>query len=287
MKRILLIVLCLSMLILSACSALANEPPAKEPTEPEDHSVAKVTYIYEYKSELVAYERVEKDHWWNFKEIYLDASETDGFHTKIEEKPWSPDMLPDIEPNSTVEIIETVTYSRIKASPAVSDFLDSGDESKKDFVLLFIGAKIRYFDGYHSVMTGERRNEWLEQSCALFYVDGDVIGNTGHILWRERDADQIIALNKWLDAVSTINPSDRPYATYGWDFSTEGILVCFPEEIEALYGFTLEQADILCERGYIDEWCTATVENSPLYGMTPTEIAAYLAAHPELLEENA
>lgn len=280
MRNAACVCLCFILLFSAFGSSCAEEPPANE-----DYSNATVTYQYEYKDELVTHERVGADHWWDFERVYSKVGIVGGYKVGKETKPWTPDMLPDIEPNSTVKITKTNTYSRIKASPAVSDFLERGDQSKKDFVLLFVGAKIRYFDGYHQVMTDEKRNEWLEQSCALFYVDGETIGNTGHILWRERDADQIIALNKWLDAISAAGPQNRPYVTYGWDFSTEGVLVCFLEEVEALYGVTFEQADILYEKGYLDAWCTATIENSPLYGLSPAEIAAYIAAHPEILEE--
>ena len=56
------------------------------------------------------------------------------------------------------------------------------------------------------------------------------------------------------------------------------------EEFGNTFGVTVEQAQGLIVKGYLDPWCCA-IEGSPLYGLTSDQIAAYIAAHPELLEE--
>ena len=63
-----------------------------------------------------------------------------------------------------------------------------------------------------------------------------------------------------------------------------GCYVCSVEEFYYIFGVTVEQAQVLIASGHLDLWCTATMD-SPLFGLTPAEIAAYIAAHPEILEE--
>ena len=284
MKKRLLLLLCLIFAMALFCFS-CTEAPDDLPI-PEDHSEAKVTYRYQYIRELVPYVQGSDRDWWDcYNQHTLTENGYNGPSRSV--KQWTPDMLPDILPNSTVDVTVSRPYSYIKVSYGVAEFLKSGDTSRRDFVLLIIDAKCQHLGKYQYGMQPGERDEWLKRWCDSLCIDRELIGNTGHILWKESDAEQIDKLNRLIDKSVPVTGADDPDAIYDCGWVEEGILVCFPEEIEVLYGFTFEQADILCERGYIDEWCTATVEDSPLYGMTPAEIAAYLADHPELFEEHS
>ena len=289
MKKRSIICLLLIAVILFSCAEPAEiVSPESEPI-PEDYSNATVTYVYEYKSELVTHIEVGDKCWWDFDNVYYQMRGPESGQKKTKEiKPWAPDMLPHIEPNSTVEITVTISESFIQASSAVSNFLESGDKkTEKDFVILFIDAKAGYLSKFeYGMTTEEERKEWLYRWCGYLGVDGDVIGNTGHILWENKTAEDLNTLNKWVKSLGVV---DRPHTFPSVQMYEEGgVLVCFLEEVEALYGVTFEQADILYEKGYLDGWCTASYplcEDSPLYGLNPAEIAAYIAEHPEILEE--
>ena len=259
MKRILLIVLCLSMLILSACSAPVEESPAEESPI--------VTYKYKSELELVSYEQVWERHWWETEFIYGFGSYEERGYT-VKQEPWTSDMLPDIEPNSTVIVITKEPYSCIHASLNVCRFLAEKNTVKRDFLLLPVNTVFRKCEN-DDIEFGERAKH-LAEWISSYLPEGEIVGKTGHILWRG-NAREMDALNARIGEFGRGNE----------------VLVCFPDEFVEIYGVTFEQADILIEKGYLSIQCTPTIEDSPLYGMTPTEIAVYLAAHPELLEENA
>ena len=64
------------------------------------------------------------------------------------------------------------------------------------------------------------------------------------------------------------------------------IMVCFPEDFIDIFGMTVEQAQKMIELGELNMWGSPNTSSSPLYRKHPLWIAAYLADHPELLEEN-
>ena len=282
-KRILALLLSLILIFSVFGASCAKEPAPSadesndEPTEengvPSEPKAPTVTYRYKYVGELVPYEQVGMENWWHLTDKYFQmTAPTVSVSQKTEE--WSEDLLPEIKPNSTVEIIKSVPYTYIHVSSAVFEFLESGDRSPKNFVLLSVDVRTDVERIYLNDIDIKSRDELLIWWCGAHLIDGEIIGKTGHVSFnaRARDLDQI----NQLKAYSIKN---------GYYCPIGEILVCFADEFVGLYGVTFEEADILIEKGHLDMWCMPTVENSPLYGLCPELIAAYLIEHPEILEE--
>ena len=93
-----------------------------------------------------------------------------------------------------------------------------------------------------------------------------------------------------LQLAEKLNYSDKAVSKWESGASIPDVAVLL--SIANLFGVTVEQGEILAEKGilsalYIADQTDCHGDPNPLYGLTPTEIAAYLAEHPELLEENA
>jgi hypothetical protein len=109
----------------------------------------------------------------------------------------------------------------------------------------------------------------FEAKCKEYFPDMIPIGDTQYYLW-EGTAEDFKAVSQKI-----MNNEQS------WKF-----MACLYEDFFNIYGITVEQALALIQNGHFDNMCRPK-SKSPLYRLTPTEIAAYLAEHPELLEENA
>ena len=257
-KNLLILIICFSILFLISCDKLPIEDPSEQPPSEGQPTV---TYIYRTEPELVPYEQVYESRWWNRRGAYYENIGYEKLYCKVGEVPWTSDMPSYIKPNSTVIEIKKQPYSCIHASLGVSRFLSEKSVIKKDFLLVSV---LTGWEEYDSI---EERNERLKQWNVENLIEGEIVGKTGHLLWRG-NAKGLDEINKILNLNGEINVA----------------LVCFADEFVDLYGVTFEQANILIEKGHLDMWCLPTVESSPLYDMHPLEIAAYLAEHPESLE---
>ena len=263
-KNVLTALLCgilLFLMLLPSCTERVTEEPFPEPSVSEDAST--VTYKYVMEPELISYEQVWEARWWNRSSYYDNVVYGTDFSYYVEEQvPWTANMPWGIKPNSMVIEITKRPYSCIHASLDASRFLSEKNTTRKEFILVSV---VTAWYGYDSI---EERNEQLRQWCVENSIDGEIIGNTGHIWWNG-NAKELDEINAKLNENGYFNVA----------------LVCLVNEFEELYGVTADQAEILIEKGFLDMWCLPTIEDSPLYKMFPTEIAAYLAEHPELLEE--
>lgn len=169
---------------------------------------------------------------------------------------WECDSALPAEPYSTVTFRGILYRSSTDVSRSVYDFLESGEDGERTFLIRFAEGYLSHFD------TAVERDASVSAWCEMFLPEAEIVEGVGFVRWTGV-AEELLTIAA--DSGSQI-----------W--------VCFEENFAETYGFTIEQAQALIEKGHLGLWCDA-FENSPLYGLTPTEIAAYLAEHPELLEE--
>ena len=174
---------------------------------------------------------------------------------------WRPDLVLPLDPYSTVVFNGTIFWSNVNLHHTVYDFVESNDTSERSFLLLFSEEPQRCLEN-GDVDTYVDCDTAVSTWCRDFLPDAEPVEGTNFVLW-----------------TGTVEEMLSIVADYG-----KQIWVCFPEDFVDIYGFTIKQAQVLISKGYLDMWCYAT-SISPLYGLTPTEIAAYIAEHPEILEE--
>ena len=264
------LILCIALLVLMQSSCAGSSEPAVRPDTPSDEqeSTAPPTeegmpfnyVIYVYRSVRVKshYARRIDKNLWRKEELLIDRETLDitPSNTKIELKPWDESYYP-IEPGEKIITETEVLVSRLNVSPSVYDFLESWEVSKKQFLIC------RYSKAANI--------ESFSQKCEQYFKGSVALEGTEYYLW-EGTAEELKSIAKEL---------------YEDDSKEFNCLICFPDDFVNLYGVTIEQAQFLIASGDLNGQCLPYIKNSPLYGMTPTEIAAYLADHPELLEENA
>ena len=175
--------------------------------------------------------------------------------------PWDPSYSNAVEPGGTIFEEGVYEISDVEVSAAVYDFLEGWDISKRQFLILID-------EEMYSYMESETYGSFFEY-CNAYFPGIQCVDELEYALW-EGTAEDLRKIAKDLY-------KDNPYYF--------NCLICFPEDFYNLYGMTFEQARILVRKGELNEQCLPRISTSPLYGMTPTEIAAYLADHPELLEE--
>ncbi len=162
---------------------------------------------------------------------------------------YAPDLVLPLEPYSSYTFNLPAYWSKTTVHKAVYDFLESGNTEERTYLLRFADA-----------MYAEQDEIATLYRDAL--PDAEAVDGIGYVRWTGT-AEELLRI---ADAVDS------------W------IWVCFEEDLADVCGFTVEQAQALVANGHVTSWCHA-FEESPLYGLTPAEIAAYLAEHPEILEE--
>ncbi|MBQ8342282.1 MAG: hypothetical protein IJY22_07920 [Clostridia bacterium] len=227
-----------------------NESESQAET-PAEQSAPTVTFRYEHVSTLVSYVKASYYAWRND----IKWATTGERFTMIETVPWSADMDPPRQPNEQViiQIPDYYAYTAVYAS--VYDWLESEERGSKQFL-------IRPGIGYQGdCVQYNNQEEFLVAWCAEYLPNGTVLEGLGYIQW-EGTEEELLAI-----------------ASYD-----NRIVVCFPDDFENIHGMSMEQARKLVVCGELGDWSSPT-ENSPLENLSPKEIAAYLADHPELLEE--
>ena len=276
-KRILALLLSLILLFSVFASSCAEEPapsaddpaageadppnggqPADDGGEEQPEEEQYVYYHYQYVDVLVPYVKPEFDgfpyyEWRN--DVYMVESDAMQTNCYIEKKPWSEDMLP-YKAGAIIQRSAARYYSYTTVYETVYDWLESEDGGTRQFLIrpnkLCQGNRDQY----------DSQEAYLSAWCEDYLPDGTVVDGLGFALW-EGTADELVEIA---------------------ECRCNRIIVCFPEDFEAIYGMTAEQAGILVEFGILGDWSSPKI-NSPLYGLSPAEIAAYIAAHPEILEE--
>ena len=162
---------------------------------------------------------------------------------------YASDLVLPLEPYSSYTFNLPAYWSKTTVHKAVYDFLESGNTEERTYLLRFADA-----------MYAEQDEIATLYRDAL--PDAEAVDGIGYVRWTGT-AEELLRI---ADAVDS------------W------IWVCFEEDLADVCGLTVEQAQALVANGHVTSWCHA-FEESPLYGLTPDEIAAYLAEHPEILEE--
>lgn len=272
-----LLCLVLAFSILLGSCAQEPEPPVVPPEaeeEPEETTPPEKEYsvtealknsnliLYVYCPEYIqkAYVVKENIDWWHglydLGGLYQPADKSSN--NRMEFKEWEISDYP-LEPGDKVVIMEKYEYSDMTVTPAVYQFLGGWDISKR--TLLITGGK-------RSGASSSEGSKNFEETCKEYFSGITRVENTGYYLWEGTAEDFKAAADK-------IMKSDQNK----WFFEA-----CFHEDFLNIYGFTIEQALILIQNGHLFTNFKAEM-NSPLYKLTPTEIAAYLTEHPEILEE--
>lgn len=161
-----------------------------------------------------------------------------------------------VNPNDTVILLEPRFVSSITTSAAVYEFLESRDTSKRQF-LIQLAENLK--DDFRS--NRAERDATLTQLSAQYMSQTQVIADIGFVFFEGTGTELLELLEDY----------------------EKNAFVMLHEEFDDVFGVTIEQAQLLISNGTLDLWCNP-LASSPLYGLTPTEIAAYLAAHPEILE---
>ena len=168
-----------------------------------------------------------------------------------------------VEPGGSILVYDDPIYrSAIDVSPKVYNYLEgwpSPGEKKQFLILMFTHLHVDLFPS-------------LEAYYNHFFPGIKAIEDTPYGVW-EGTAEEF-------KKIATAIQEDN-------DFYLFTTAVCFPEDIEYLFGVTIEQAQILARKKHLDVFLRNNMKESPLYGLTPAEIAVYLAAHPELLEKES
>ena len=149
------------------------------------------------------------------------------------------------------EIEVPYTYTYVFGTIAV--FLDSGASAEREYLI--------------------RLNQYL-------WEDGRYTGNDAH---GGRDAK----LREWCNGNLPNAQVIEKIGYIRWNGTPEQLLqiasasctlyVCFLEDFANIHGMSIEKAQAMIDAGELDIW-SCPIEGSPLYGKTPAEIAAYLAA---------
>ena len=285
-KRILALLLSLILLFSVFASSCAEEPAPSadesndEPTEEngvpnvsapltdesapalggksDDGSEEEYIVIF-HKSECasVSYKLVGEEEW---KIIRREEDLAECSSIQYELIPWDDRYASIIEPGGSIYVDDGPHYhSSIGVSPTVYSYLESWSSptEKKKFVIFMYSPQI------------EELWPSMEEYHNHHFPGIQVIENTWYGIW-EGTAEEFKKITAAL--------MDKNDYIYGTD-------VCFPEDIEYLFGVTIEQAQILVRKGHLSRSLRNNEKESPLYGLSSAEIAAYIAAHPELLEE--
>lgn len=277
-KRILALLLSLILIISVFGSSCAEEPapPADDPVsgdvdplnggqpaddggEDQSEEEKYVYYHYKYVDTLISYVKAFED---VIPSLYYDWRNDISYAVPegwppdciVEKKPWSEDMLPLKAGDIVYEYVERY-YSYTTVYETVYNWLESEDGGTRQFLIRPSREQQDDRNQYES------QGAYLTAWCEEYLPDGTVADGLGFVLW-EGSADELVEIAE----------------------DDNRIIVCFPEDFEAIYGMSAEQAEILVARGILGDWSSPVVR-SPLYQLTPTEIAAYLAEHLELLEE--
>jgi hypothetical protein len=253
---------CAIMAFLTFFSSCAKEPvlpPIEEqpPTDPKP-----VVVYYQYKYVKAPYVRGYPDEWLTF---FHETFVTESPAGRYEQIPWSEEL--GVEPGDRIVRIEERPSSHIHVSEEVYAFFESGSTAKRAFL-------IQHYDksSMYELSAISARDERYAEWCETTFKGGYVSEKTGHIVWTGHAAT-LLEIAQGLKIEGALPYVPRPIR----------ILICFPSEFNEIYGITMEQARILTGKGLMDGWSGHT-EESPLYGLSHAQIAAYLAEHPEILE---
>ena len=266
MKTILLLLLSFTLLFsvfgsscTSGTSPTTDDPDSDISSVPDEPKSVTVFYCYNYVN--APYVRGYSDDWWSCVRESLDMDPIGGRYEFI---PWSEEL--GVAPGGTITLTEDRPVSHVYVSEEVYAFFESGSTAKRAFL-------IQNYNKDDCVDITARDAAYAEW-CETDFVGGNVSEKTGHIVWTGHAATLLeIAQNLKTPPKPPYQPSAIP------------VLICFPSEFNDIYGVSMEDARKLIDKGILDGWSTPTDENSPLYALNPAEIAAYIAAHPELLEE--
>ena len=239
-------------------SSIDNSPPENGGEGISDEDLLYVIYHYEYIDTLVSYVGPEdsqyRPHYEWRNDEHIPEAEMTPFKCIIERKPWSEDMLP-FKPGGIFNGHYERYYSYTTVYTTVYDWLESEETGARQF---WIRPNKYYQEDRKNY---DSQEAYLAAWCEEYLPDGTVVDGLGFVLW-EGTAAELVDIAEY----------------------DNRIIVCFPEDFDAIYGMTVEQAEILIERGILGDW-SSPVPGSALYSLAPTKIAAYLAEHPELLEE--
>lgn len=242
----------------------AEDPEAGDPPEAEDTVTEAlkrnnlIAYVYRQNRIKIGYVLTSATDLWRNADFDKESLGVSYNPNRTDYREWKESDYP-LEPGDKVVIEETIYYSSVNVSPQVYDFIESWDVSKKQFLIC----------NYEDMTTiSEESKRLFEEKCKTYFPGAVAIEGTNYFLW-ENTADALVRIAE-LELRRV-------------DVEEFQCLICFPEEFYNLYGVTVEQAQTLIKNGHLNMQCKAPI-GSPLYGLTPAEIAAYLAEHLEILE---